>query len=225
MADSNPIQTSQAHPFNYQYQRFMIGFVALMLPILVAWFGCPDLTSLSFSYHSDVRDMFVVCIAAVGALMIPYQGRTGNNKWEFWVPKFGGICAIMVGYMPMDCISNGNGGWIAPFDCFISSACGPTTNGMVHLMASIGVFLSLFILCIIFRHNAKGKHTFTGSLRACIYEACMFGILVGAVLAGAERLGFPAFGERTIFWAETVMLVSFSIAWLTASKIIIREKH
>lgn len=214
----------QTHPFNYQYQRFMIGFVALCLPLFVMIFGCNDLLSLSFSYHSYARDIFVGCLMAVGALMIPYQGRDGSNRWEFWLAKFGGVSAILVGLIPMDCYPEIGGGWKQPFECFVAYACDEGTNGKVHLWASIGVFVSLFILCLIFRRNALGKKTLTGNIRAKIYVVCMAGIASGAVLAGFYRLGFELLGVRTVFWAESIMLFAFSIAWLTASKMIIREK-
>ncbi|MFV1872610.1 MAG: DUF998 domain-containing protein [Oleiphilus sp.] len=211
------------HAFNYQYQRLMIGLVALLLPVLVIIFGCDELSSLSISYHSTARDMFVANIYAVGALMIPYQGKNGQEPIEFWVPKIGGISAMLVGLVPMDCKLDELGNIIQPFDCFIDVACN-STNGSIHLAASILVFVALFILCIIFRKHALEKNTPTSRLRAHIYVGCMGGIILGVIISARIPWLMSLLGERYVYWAETIMLISFSIAWLTASKMIIREK-
>ena len=87
------------------------------------------------------------------------------------------------------------------------------------------VFAILFWLCLIFRKRAlekyRGKYYITARVRAHIYELCMTGIFFGALLIGLCGVDGNLFGDTTFFWGEAIMLFSFSIAWLTASKIII----
>lgn len=216
--------TTRPHAFNYQLQRLMIGLVALSLPIIVMIFGCNDLTSISSSYHSESRDIFVACLAAVGLLMIPYQGKSGEATDEYWVSKIGGVAAIVVALVPTSCPEQDE----PSFACLVGSACG-AANQPVHIMAAVVVFASLFWLCIIFRKRALDKfksNKYTNArVRKHIYELCMIGILLGTVLVGLDMLGFEVLGATTVFWGEAIMLFSFAIAWMTASQMIIADKQ
>lgn len=208
------------HAFNYQLQRLMIGVVAFALPVLVMTIGCDDLTSISASYHTASRDVFVAGLASVGLLMIPYQGRSGEDAVEFWLSKVGGVSAIVVAFVPTSCSKIGE----PTISCLVDVACS-NANRPFHLLASGTVFACLFGLCLIFRRRAFDKyhrdHYLTARVRAHIYEICMLGIVVGAVLIGLEVVGVKLVGNTTVFWGEAIMLFSFSIAWLTASKILI----
>lgn len=207
------------HVFNYQLQRLMIGAVSFALPMLVIFFGCSDLTSISASYHTASRDLFVGSLAAVGFLMIPYQGKNGESKTEYWASKIGGVAALLVAFVPTSCPGINE----PTYTCLIETAC-ENSNTPLHIGAACVVFSSLFWLCFIFRKRAYEKYReqeyVTALIRAHIYEICMVGILVGALLIGLFKVG-NLFGDTAIFWGEAIMLFSFSIAWLTASKIII----
>lgn len=208
------------HAFNYQLQRLMIGAVSFALPVLVMIIGCGDLTSISASYHTASRDLFVASLAAVGLLMIPYQGHSGRDKTEYWASKIGGVAAVVVAFVPTACPGIND----PTFTCLVETAC-DNANGAVHIGATIVVFASLFWLCLIFRKRAfdkfRVKNYMTARVRAHIYELCMAGIFLGALLIGLYKGGGKLLGDTTVFWGEAIMLFSFSIAWLTASKIII----
>lgn len=207
------------HVFNYQLQRLMIGVVSLALPLVVIFFGCSDLTSISASYHTASRDLFVASLAGVGLLMIPYQGKNGESKTEYWASKTGGVAALLVAFVPTSCPGNNE----STYKCLITTAC-ENANILLHFAAAFVVFASLFWLCFIFRKRAYEKYRdqkfMTALVRAHIYEICMVVMLVGALLIGLSYLGY-SYEETGIFWGEAIMLFSFSIAWLTASKIII----
>ncbi len=210
------------HAFNYQLQRLMIGAVSLALPVLVMIIGCSDLTSISASYHTASRDLFVASLAAVGLLMIPYQGKSGSAKTEYWASKIGGVAAIVVAFVPTACPGMND----PTFTCLVETAC-DNANETVHISAAIVVFVSLFWLCLIFRKRAfdkyRVKNYITARARAHIYEICMAGIILGALLIGLYKGGGKLLGDTTFFWGEAIMLFSFSMAWLTASKIIISD--
>jgi heme A synthase len=198
----------------------MIGAVSFALPVLVMIIGCRDLTSISASYHTASRDLFVASLAAVGMLMIPYQGKSGSDKTEYWASKIGGVAAIVVAFVPTACPGTN----VPTFSCLVETAC-DNANETVHISAAIVVFASLFWLCLIFRKRAfdkfKANNYMTARVRAHIYELCMAGILLGALLVGLYKAGIKSLGDTALFWGEAIMLFSFSIAWLTASKIII----
>ena len=216
---SNAIN-QRPHAFNYQLQRLMIGALSFALPVLVMIIGCSDLTSISASYHTASRDLFVASLASVGLLMIPYQGKSGSAKTEYWASKIGGVAAIVVAFVPTACPGMND----PAFTCLVETAC-DNANETVHIIAAIVVFASLFWLCLIFRKRAFDKYRannyMTARVRGHIYEICIAGIVLGFLLIGLYKGGVKLLGDTTFFWGEAIMLFSFSIAWLTASKIII----
>lgn len=211
---------SRTHAFNYQLQRLMIGIVSFVLPLIVLTVGCRDLPSISASYHTMSRDFFVACLAGVGFLMIPYQGKKGSSITEFILAKIGGVGALVVAFVPTKCPTCGE----PQFECLLKEACS-RANESLHIGAAIAVFGSLFFLCRIFKKRAFDKYhedNFkTAKIRANIYTACMAAILIGAALIALYMLEVKIFGSMMFFWGEAIMLFAFSIAWLTASKLII----
>ena len=108
----------------------------------------------------------------------------------------------------------------------MDTACGKA-NETVHLGAAVLVFGSLLWLCLIFRKRALEKFEktqfTTAWIRSHIYEGCIGGIVIGALLVGLYKIDVKVLGETSFFWGEALMLFAFSIAWLTASKIIIPD--
>jgi hypothetical protein len=210
---------AKPHAFNFRLQRLMIGLVAALLPFLVIAWGCAELTSISVSYHSTARDVFVANLAAVGALMLPYQGERGDDWIEFWAAKLGGGACILVALVPTGC----PGPEDPTFACLVEAACG-AADELVHLGSAVVVFACLFVLCARFRERALTKNakeeTRARRWRARMYAMCMGGIVVGALIVVAQKLGIDVLGGATLFWAEALMLAAFSIAWLTASQLV-----
>ena len=68
--------------FNYQALRLLMGLIALALPIavsLTAILGTPsvsDLPSISYSYHTGARNVFVGALFIVGAFLWAYNGHS-----------------------------------------------------------------------------------------------------------------------------------------------------
>lgn len=100
----------------------------------------------------------------------------------------------------------------------------------MHILAAVVVFASLILLCIIFRKRALEKFEAdntkykTARVRARIYEICIVVMILGVLLNVLYALEIRLLGDTTFFWGEAIMLFSFSIAWLTASKIIIPDE-
>lgn len=79
-----PDQTSADRPapnpsgavFDYRTLRLLTGLIALCLPFLVSLRASPELSSISASYYTEARDLFVGMIFVVAAFMWAYQGHS-----------------------------------------------------------------------------------------------------------------------------------------------------
>jgi uncharacterized membrane protein len=87
----------------YQFMRIGMGALALAFPF-VLWLGgkwligLPTQTSLSAYYHSDLRDVFVGVLCAIGFCLFLYKGF---SKSEDWALNLAGALAVGIAYFPM----------------------------------------------------------------------------------------------------------------------------
>jgi len=72
-----------------------MGLIALSLPLVVSVLAEKPLTSISASYHSEARDMFVGLLFVVGSFLFAYNGHA---LLESAASKLASIAAVCVAY-------------------------------------------------------------------------------------------------------------------------------
>lgn len=187
--------------FDHRRLRLFVGLIALLLPLVVDLVAAEELTSISASYHTGARDVFVGLLFVIAALMLAYNGHTFRESAASKTAAAATICiALFPAAAPME-----KAGWEA----------------MVHNACALILFCILAYFCFgPFRRRTRG---FTGmrGRRARIYALCGW-VIVSAMLGlGAAELLLPAStvsAYEMTYWAEFVALWAFGIAWITASK-------
>lgn len=225
--------------FDYRTLRLMVGAIAFLLPWAVIVITLRITSSISASYHTEVRDIFVGALFVIGALLLAYNGhrvKLDENKvgrfWHwlsrFWkdagkfrvlertdeeraVSLLGGIAAVAAALFPTAC-----------------DLCDPDVKSRVHGIAAAILFSAVVYFCLVgfldqVKHalNQTWEEGGKAKMRAWIYVICGTGIAVimlGSVIAPYALTVTVARAWSITFWAETVALWLFGIAWLTASK-------
>ena len=86
---------------SYKELRLTVGIIGMLLPfalmlwIYIAGEQLPD--SISKTYYTSARNLFVGSLSAVALFMFFYNGY---NKTEDWLGNFAGIFAIGVAFFP-----------------------------------------------------------------------------------------------------------------------------
>jgi hypothetical protein len=188
--------------FDYRALRLLMGIIAFALPFIVNWVSSIPLTSISASYHTEARDIFVGLLFVVGAFLWAYKGHTPR---EAWISKAASIAAIVVALFPTSC-----------------DQCTPDMKAGIHYLAAGILFGILAYFCLgPFRENTKGKEGKKGR-RAKIYFTCGCIIVACILTIGITKITLP---DETIkkmlitYWAETIALIAFGIAWIVAGKV------
>ena len=225
--------------FDYKTLRLLVGGIAFALPWVVIFATLTVTSSISASYHTKVRDIFVGALFVIGALFLAYNGRKvdlgeeqvgGFWKWlsNFWneaaafrklerkyeervVSLLGGIAAVVAALFPTAC-----------------DLCEADLKSRVHVIAAAILFSAVVYFCLVaFLNQVKPalKKTWKdggkAKLRAWIYLSCGWGIaaiMLGSVVAPYALTVAVAKASSITFWAETAALWLFGIAWMTASK-------
>lgn len=187
--------------FDYKALRLIVGIIAFALPFLVIWISSKELASISASYYSEARDVFVGLLFIVGAFLWAYNGHTVKQKIA---SKVAAICACAIALFPTSC-----------------DGCELGTAAIIHSVAAVVLFAILAYFCLgPFREKTK-KQTGKKGRRARVYAVCGWAIIAAMLSAAIAKLVFPEtrFEElRVIYWVELVSLVAFGVAWITAGK-------
>jgi len=187
--------------FDYRALRLLVGIIAFAIPICVTLISSNPLSSISASYFTEARDVFVGMLFIVGAFLWAYNG---HSKPQCYASKFASIAAILVALVPTVC-----------------DTCESSTTSAIHYVSAIILFSILTYFCLgPFRKNTKGKGGKKGR-RSIIYLLCGLVMLVSMLGLGICELALPddlMSKLRITYWAETVALFSFGCAWIVAGK-------
>lgn len=195
---------------NHKAMRVVVGIIAILLsPVVWMLSGIgSDLGSISGSYWTESRDVFVGSLIAVGFFLFAYNGASGKRDWEYWISKLACVFAICVAIFP----TGGRpeldqaAGWIQEVSGTFSLL--PET---IHYGSASMLFICLIALMWFFSVRAKSKGRI---VRTFFYRGISVSMLVGIV--GLYLIGDMLNWHDTIFWVEVWGLSLFGLGWLAA---------
>jgi len=174
-----------------------MGLIALILPWIVCLLASESLFSISHSYYSEARDVFVGLMSVVAAFLLAYQG---HSFFQACFSKLASFAALGVAFFPVVCIG-----------------CESSLVGNIHNISAVVLFSVLAYFCLgPFRQKTKAGSA-KAALRSKIYLYC--GLLM--VLSMLSILFIPEelqLEYEVIFWAEAIALTAFGTAWVVAGK-------
>ena len=204
-------EDSPMRVINHKSMRQIIGLIAIQMPIVVVLLsGRPELSSISISYWTDSRDIFVGSLIAVAFFLSAYNGTgTCRKDTEFWLSKVACVSAIFVALFPTtdfdkcpDC---------APAWTIYLSDLIFLKPHQVHHVTSILLFICLILLMSFFSLRAKNKGAIS---RAKIYFGLSLGMLLGMPIVFVTGKLTGLF--EPVFWVEFVGLWLFGVGWFIA---------
>jgi hypothetical protein len=201
---------------SYLFLRRVIGIIGMALPLAliigVALLSGELLTSVSGYYYSDLRDVFVGCMCAVGVFLIFYRGLDRFEDILSWVA---GAAALGVALFPTRPAGNPSA-----FDIVI---------GVVHVVFSAMFFLTLAAICL-FLFTRKEKDPVPDprrkKVRNNVYITC--GIVILVCLALIAVFGWLLEAEtralRPVLWLEATAIFAFGVSWIVKGQTLLRDQ-
>ena len=198
MADQHPLVLS------YLAIRRAIGLVGLLLPfVLLAGVlvteGPPLPGSISAYYYSNMRNVLVGALCAIGVFLVCYRG-----------------------YAPLDAVSSNIAGAAAIGVALFPTRPDDATQlqivvGFLHLTFATIFFGTLaFIAGFVFTLS-DGWRTRAKRRRDAVYRVCAVLIAGAPLLAVAADNLLPRAtvdALHPVYWLETVAVVAFAVSWL-----------
>lgn len=240
---SEPTKTKPTDPqlISYLTLRKTIGILGVSFPIAliigsIVIFGCEEVQgSISAYYHTDMRNLFVGVLCAIGLFLFTY---TGYDSTDATAGNIACLFALGVAFCPTS--------YGGPINSCISEVHPDGIVSSIHFISAAGLFLTLayFSLCrftktkkesencwrrLRFKDHAHGPSG-RKLIRNRIYVVCGF-TMIGCILLIAvyKFLGNTPAGEalsklKPVFWLETLALWAFGVSWLIKGRTIIRDK-
>ena len=198
--------------------RRAIGLLGFFLPAaLIVWgivFGHGILPSISASYYSPMREIFVGTLCANAVFLWSYEGyrpRTGE-----WISDLAAARTASLGALTIALVPTLPGGEIA----YTLSQCvlGFSLASTVHWLGAAAFFGALAVFCLVlFVRGSEGSTEKAASNR--IYRVCVWTIVgsmaaIGLLMVAPDPLQARLVPLRPVFWLETLATVAFAVSWL-----------
>jgi len=177
--------------------RFGVGVIGTLLPIaLIVGNRALGSTviipaSMSGSYYTGTRNLFVGSLCALGVFLIFYR----HTVLQDLCTSFAGVCAVIVAFAPT-----------AP----APPKTEPAWINYLHLSAAGALLFTLGVFClVVFRQSEHGS----------LYLICGVLVLV-SVGVGAYTAIRPtswSTGWPSLYMFEAIAVFSFGIAWIAAA--------
>ncbi|MDQ2090672.1 hypothetical protein [Marimonas arenosa] len=226
-------RTASHHEEAMNRLRRSIGLIGVGLPILllagVALFGVAMQDSISEFFFTPMREVFVLTLTGIGVFLINYYGHDperGDLLTDWRVSTTAGVTALGVALIPTFCGPEACYRPLSLLDGLISS---DMLQSALHF-GSAGLFLTaLAVMCLkLFTKTDRaspGRHKLR---RNRLYRAC--GWTIVAMVAGlfVFKLLLRDIGRswdaawHFTFWAESVAVWAFGIAWLVKGEAMAR---
>lgn len=211
-------QTTSSDPdtpyvHSYLFLRRSIGIIGLALPIiLIAGTELIDhrlLDSISSSYYSTLRGVFVGSMCAVGVFLLSYRGYT---KYDDIASTVAGTAAIGLALCPT------------------TPDTGPVSNtasvfGTLHTIFAAIFFLTLVLFCEYFFTQHGNMVTPKKKIRNGIYYACGGVIFACLILIWITKSFIPTQTNwmHPMLWLEAIAIFAFGVAWLIKGETLLRD--
>ncbi len=201
---------------SFLYLRRGIGVIGLALPFVLVfghdivagrWEWRPSISSY---YYTDMRNILVGSMCAVGVVMFCYRYDAIDNV----LSSIAGLCAVAVALFPTSTLHPSHAGRIV---------------GIVHLVAAALLFLlfAWFCLFLFTRPDPVVGATRRKNARNRVYRVCGI-VIVLAVGLGAlldSHLTSQSFRDNAnpLLWCEWAAIAAFGTAWLIKGRTLLKD--
>ena len=206
------IESSSAKTVSYLALRRAIGVLGVMLPVILAagyvlTGGEGIRPSISDYYHTEMRDLFVGILCAIGVFLWSYRGYEGEA--DNLAGNIAGLGAVGTALIP-----NGTE------PSFIAD----TISGLIgfnphSLFAGIFMLAMAFFCLYLFTRSGTTTPGAKKLVRNRIYRFCgrlivLFVVLIGVYIAIEKYTSIDLSRiEDVVFWLESAAIWAFGVAW------------
>jgi hypothetical protein len=187
---------------SYMLLRQLVGWIGTLLPVvLIAGYAlstsAPRPGSMSGYYYTDMRNVFVGALCALGVFLVAYDDYDPVDRW---VTNVAGFAAIGVAFCPTK-----------PAVPRLSAS--QQMIGDCHLFFAAVTFIALGVMALRFADGRRGPDVL-------VYRASGITILSCVALAAASNLLSSSVSAHwpLLFIFEAVAVFAFGVSWFAKGR-------
>jgi len=203
---------------SYLELRKAVGIIGLALPFVLAIGkilveGPGIQSSVSGYYYTDLRNVFVGSLCAIGVFLLSCRGYDNKDRIAGSV-----ACVFAIGVA------------LFPTTPYADATSQEKLIGALHWSFAALLFLTLaYFSLALFTKTAPNRDPTPQKLqRNIVYRVCGWTILACIFLIAVVALpAVKTLVERCtpVFWLESLAIVSFGVAWLTKGETILKDQE
>jgi len=204
---------------NYMFLRQTVGWIGTLLPIVLlagaAFTSNARPDSMSGYYYTDMRNIFVGTLCALGVFLVAYRGYDGVDESITNVAGFAAIGVALFPTKPTVCTAG-------PVACPASSVTHLSTHqqvlGDIHLVLAATTLIALGLMALRFANQRKKRF----AAENAIYRASGITVLCCVLLAALSTLLPASVKEHWpwLFFFEAVAVFAFGVSWFVKGRTI-----
>jgi hypothetical protein len=205
---------------SYMFLRQAVGWIGTLLPVVLlvgnaisATTPRPD--SMSGYYYTDMRNIFVGALCALGIFLAAYDGYDNLDRWITNIAGFGAIGAALFPTKPAVCTA---GAGACPASSVPRLSASQQVAGDAHLVFAAVTFIALGLMALRFGSESGGYQRRAAD--SIVYRASGITILSCVVLAVLSNL-LPASVNAhwpLLFIFEAVAVFAFGVSWFVKGR-------
>lgn len=223
------VSVDRSLAISYLGLRRAIGLIGFGMPLIVE-IGAristgKFLDSVSASYYTVMRDVFVGSLAAIGTFLLFH---VDTDRLDRILARIAGLAAVAIGLLPMDRVYEAGEPSLENVDLqhlYQVCAQGICVNGpRGYHMYAVGTFFAIITYMVLFRFTKvadPGRITAQKRTRNKLYV--VFGVVM---LASFVAIGLIKFygAKKRIYVPETLSILAFSSAWLVKGQTVLKDR-
>ncbi len=210
---------------SYLKLRIAIGVLGVAFPILLIvgdalLSGNGFCRSISFYYHTQMRDLFVGVLFLIASMLFTYRGYSDENcQLDNVISTFGCFFAIGIAVFPS----------IAD-RTQVNISRSAIVLDTLHFISAVLFFLTLIYFCLVLFVKTDKEHMQKPKIyRNRVYRISGYTMAGSMILLGfyyvVLRKWFPDLEcVQPVFCLETLMLWAFGLSWLTKGQAILKDR-
>ena len=180
--------------------RCILGWLATLLPWIVAAFVWTIPQSISATWYTNACTAFMIILGASAILLVSYKGY---EKIDDILTTITGIFGLGICLFP--CTPIEGFGTLLPTPFLLPY----NVSNIIHLSCAIIFFVLLAVNSFFLFTKSGGEMTKNKKIRNIIYRVCAIGMLISFSL-----LLLPDFPCK-VWLVEMIALTFFGVSWLT----------
>jgi hypothetical protein len=201
---------------NYLQLRKAVGIIGFVLPLVLVFGnmileGAGIQPSISSYYYTDLRNVFVGSLCAIGVFLLACKGYDRRDEIAGYLACVFAVGAALFPTTP-DAPVTGAGKLI----------------GLVHLTFATLLFLTFVYFCFGLFTSTAGDPTKRKLQRNTVYRVCgmiILGCIAMIAVVKLTTIEKSLAQLRPVLWLEAAAVMTFGVAWLTKGETILRDEQ